>query len=87
VAHGGKRENAGRKSKSEEQELIEKLTPMQDDAFKALQEAVKKKQNWAVKLFFEYMYGKPKQRIEQSNLHQFAENFSLESLYGESKET
>lgn len=61
MAHGGKRTGAGRKSKSEEQELIEKLSPLEPDAFKSLKNAIKEEQSWAVKLYFEYMYGKPKQ--------------------------
>ena len=34
---GGAREGAGRKSKAEEQSLIEKLTPLEPIAFEALQ--------------------------------------------------
>ena len=63
---GGKREGAGRKSKAEEQSLIEKLSPLSDLAFEALREALANKKDWAVKLTFEYMYGKPKQQIDQN---------------------
>jgi hypothetical protein len=52
---------AGRKPKVEEQQLIEKLSPLQADAFKALKNSIKDEQSWAVKLYFEYMYGKPKE--------------------------
>jgi len=62
--HGGKRENAGRKPKAEEQALIEKLTPLSTKAFKALENAITDEQNWAVRLWFEYMYGKPKEKVE-----------------------
>ena len=62
--HGGKREGAGRKSKSEEQKLIENLTPMNPDALKSLEIGLKNKEQWAVKLFFEYFYGKPQQRVD-----------------------
>ena len=62
--HGGKRAGAGRKPKVEEQELITKLTPMKPKAFKALEEAVDKRQSWAIKMYFEYMYGKPKEKVE-----------------------
>ncbi len=64
MAHGGKRDGAGRKSKAEEQKLIENLTPMNADALKSLSEAVKDNEQWAVKLFFEYFYGKPQQRVD-----------------------
>ena len=60
---------SGRKSKADEQQLIERLTPLAADGYKALSNALKDEQGWAVKLFFEYMYGKPKQQIEQTNLN------------------
>ena len=62
--HGGKREGAGRKSKAEEQKLIEHLTPMNSKALKSLEQGLDKKEQWAVKLFFEYFYGKPQQRVD-----------------------
>ena len=37
-SYGGKRQGAGRKSKSEEIELIEKLTPLEPLAFAALEQ-------------------------------------------------
>ena len=54
----------GRKPKAEEQKLIEHLTPMSSIALEALQEGMEKKQQWAVKLYFEYFYGKPQQRVD-----------------------
>jgi hypothetical protein len=62
--NGGAREGAGRKGKAEEQKLIEHLTPMSSIALEALQEGMEKKQQWAVKLYFEYFYGKPQQRVD-----------------------
>jgi len=62
--HGGKRKGAGRKPKAEEQSLIEKLTPLEDIGFKALQDGLKDGQSWAVKLFLEYRFGKPKQTTD-----------------------
>jgi len=62
--HGGKREGAGRKSRSEEQELIEKLSPHDEKALKALIELIEAKDLRAVQLFFNYRYGKPKERVE-----------------------
>ena len=64
MTHGGKRTGAGRKGKAEEQKLIENLTPMNATALKSLQEGLEKKEQWAVKLFFEYFYGKPQQRVD-----------------------
>ena len=59
--HKGK---AGRKPKAEEQKLVEKLSPLEPLAFTALQNGLEDNQSWAVKLFFEYMFGKPKETIE-----------------------
>jgi hypothetical protein len=62
--NNGGHKTAGRKPKAEEQKLIERLSPLEDRAYKALEEAIKERESWAVKLFFDYMYGKPKERKE-----------------------
>ena len=62
--HGGKRTGAGRKAKAEEQKLIENLTPMNAMALESLQKGLEKQEQWAVKLFFEYFYGRPQQRVD-----------------------
>lgn len=54
----------GRKAKSEEQKLIERLTPMADEAHKQLTKALKGGEQWAIRLWFEYFYGKPKQTTD-----------------------
>ena len=64
MTHGGKRVGAGRKAKAEEQKLIENLTPMNPMALESLRKGLEKKEQWAVKLFFEYFYGKPQQRVD-----------------------
>ena len=64
--NGGAREGAGRKSKAQEQSLIEKLSPLEPIAFKAFMEALKENKDWAVKLFFQYNFGMPKQTIDAS---------------------
>ena len=61
---GTKGNKGGRPSKAEEQKLIEKLTPFNDLALKALKESLEKKEQWSVKLYFEYFYGKPQQRVD-----------------------
>ena len=62
--HGGKRIGAGRKTKADEQKLIEKLTPLNDLALESLKKGLEKKEQWAVKLYFEYFYGRPQQRVD-----------------------
>ena len=64
INNGGARKGAGRKYKAAEQKLIENLTPMNDMALESLQKGLEKKEQWAVKLFFEYFYGKPQQRVD-----------------------
>jgi len=59
--NNGGHKTAGRKSKAEEQNLIEKLTPFEDEALKQLEESVKAGHSWAIKMYFEYKYGKPKE--------------------------
>lgn len=59
--NNGGHSNGGRKPKAEEQALIERLTPMNKLALTALKKAVTKGDSWAVKLYFEYYYGKPKE--------------------------
>jgi hypothetical protein len=62
--NNGGHKTAGRKPKAEEQKLIERLTPLADSAHAALRDAVQAGEQWAVKLFFEYFYGKPKQSTD-----------------------
>lgn len=76
---GGAREGAGRKSKAEEQSLIEKLTPLEPIAFKALTKALNEGKDWAVKLFFQYNFGMPKQVIDQ-NTNLNVNDFNLKDV-------
>jgi len=64
--NNGGNKNAGRKSKSEEQNLIEKLKPIDPIAREQLLQAVRGGEKWAVELFFKYFYGLPKQVIDQT---------------------
>ena len=62
--NNGGNKNAGRKPKAEEQKLVEKLSPLEPKAYQALENAIEDDQSWAVKIFFEYMYGRPKQAVD-----------------------
>ncbi|MCP4102200.1 MAG: hypothetical protein GY750_12325 [Lentisphaerae bacterium] len=70
--NGGVRDGAGRPSKADEQKLIEKLTPLAQKAYRALEGGLDDGQNWAVKLWFEYMYGKPKEKVEITQIEETA---------------
>lgn len=78
-AHGGKREGAGRKSKADELALIERLSPLDDVAVKQLEKGVKKGDFQFIKMFFEYRFGKPKEKVEHSGGLQI--NWSEEKTY------
>ena len=77
--NGGSRKGAGRKPKADEQKLIERLTPLDNAAYKALENGLKDDQSWAVKLFLEYRHGKPKQVIDQTNTHTI-NDFNIKDL-------
>lgn len=64
MTHGGARPGGGRKSKAEEIKLIEKLSPMAEDAYQKLHEGVKRGEFAFIKLFLEYYAGKPTDSLE-----------------------
>ena len=83
---GGKREGSGRKSKSDELKLIEKLTPYHDKAIALLFKKIDEEDMNALKMFMEYAHGKPKQQIDQKNTHELLEDFDITKLYAKNKE-
>lgn len=60
----GENRGQGRKAKGEEIKLIEQLTPLQDIAFEQLKKGVISGDFRYLKLYYEYLIGKPKQFIE-----------------------
>lgn len=66
--------NSGRKPKSDEILLIEKLSPLDETAFNMLKKGVETGSFHHLKLFYEYRFGKPKQLIglvsEKSDIRQ-----------------
>lgn len=70
----GGHSNGGRKSKAEEQNLIEKLSPLEEQAFIKLSEAIDNGKDWAIKMFFEYMFGKPKQQTDITSMGEKIQN-------------
>ena len=61
IHNGGKREGAGRKPKSEESKLIEKLSPIEPLAFAAIKKGLEKGDFKYVQLYYNYVEGKPKE--------------------------
>ena len=56
--------HAGRKTKADEQKLLEKLKPYDDKVLQVLINNVMDNESWAVKMFMDYRYGKPKERLD-----------------------
>jgi len=61
---GGKRDNAGRKSKAEEVQLLEKLGALEPLAFLALEKGLEKGDFKFTQLFYNYYAGKPRETKE-----------------------
>jgi len=61
---GTKGNKGGRPSKAEEQQLIEKLSPLEPKALEQLKINVEAGERWAIELFFKYNYGMPKQQTD-----------------------
>lgn len=64
---GTKGNKGGRPTKAYKQKLVERLSPLEETAYKALELALKNGESWAVKMFFEYRYGKPTQLTHNIN--------------------
>jgi hypothetical protein len=60
-AKKGVNQGAGRKPKATEIELIERLSPMEDEALKQLSKGVKSGDYKFIALYMAYRYGKPKE--------------------------
>jgi hypothetical protein len=60
--------NDGRLStKSDNQKLIENISPYSEKAHSVLGQAIESGEKWAVELWFKYFYGLPKQTIDQNS--------------------
>lgn len=59
--NNGGHKTAGRKSKAEEVELIERLTPLEPKAFEALKKGIENGDFKYVQLFYNYYAGKPRE--------------------------
>ena len=62
--NGGVREGAGRPTKVKEEELILKLSTLDDIAFKCLEDGIKDGNYAFWNKFMEFRYGKPKERVD-----------------------
>ncbi len=63
-AKPGGNPGAGRKAKADEIKLIERLSPMDDTALNELKKGIKAGDFQFIKLFMDYRFGKPKERVD-----------------------
>jgi hypothetical protein len=68
MAHGGKRENSGRKPKADEITIIQNMDAVAapEKAWKALWGKVMDGDTQAIKTWLAYRYGQPKQSIDHT---------------------
>mgnify|MGYP001183618414 FL=1 len=72
--------NDGRLStKSDNQKLIENISPYSEQAHSVLGDAIENGEKWAVELWFKYFYGMPKQTVE-NNSKVTIDNFNLKDV-------
>lgn len=74
---GGARQGAGRKKKEERKTLVQKLSPYEDDVLKVLCKEAKAGNPPFVKMFMEYLHGKPDQFVSASIEHKEVQTFTL----------
>ena len=69
--NGGVRKGAGRPAKADELKFLEKLDKHidQDEAIESLKQLIKDGNFNAIKLYFEYRFGKPKEVVENINMN------------------
>jgi hypothetical protein len=61
MSWGGKRDGSGRKSKADEFQLLDKLSPMEDLFIQVLHDGLKKGDYKFAQLYANYYYGKPRE--------------------------
>ena len=78
--HGGARKGAGRKSKDDELKIIERLDNVieKDSVIESLRNLIEDGNFNAIKLYFEYRFGKPKETIETTHN---VNNFDIKELF------
>jgi hypothetical protein len=60
----GVKGKSGRKPKATEQQILDRLSPLEGAFIEAMQRGLEETQGWAVKIFADYYWGKPKERLE-----------------------
>ena len=71
--------SSGRLPKVKELEMIERLSPLDDQAFEELKKGIERGEFAFIKLFFLYRFGRPKQ-IQDVTINSEQPLFNLDSL-------
>lgn len=74
---GGARPNAGRKKSSERKSLVEKLSPYDDSVIEVIVRKAKQGEAPFVKMFMEYLHGKPEQFVSAQIEHKEVQTFTI----------
>lgn len=80
--NGGARKGAGRKPKPAVYDLIEKFDKIidEDDVIKSLNNLIKKGDEKAIRLYFNYKYGQPHKTVDVTSGEEPLRNFNLNNL-------
>lgn len=82
---GTKGNKGGRPPRATEEQICLALKPMEKEFKDAMLRGLQETQGWAVKLFAEYYWGKPKERLEVSG-EQMPTNITFQVIHGEDEE-
>ena len=74
---GGKREGAGRKPTGVRKSLVEKLSPYDDSVIEVIVRKAKQGEAPFVKMFMEYLHGKPEQFVSAQIEHKEVQTFTI----------
>lgn len=80
--NNGGHKTAGRKPKADELKFLERLDSHidQDEAIKSLKALIKDGNFHAIKMYFEYRFGKPKEVVENINMNYDAGAITKEEM-------
>ena len=85
--NGGYREGGGRKSKAEELDIKGKLSPMEPEFLKQLNRHIKAGNLLAMKLWAEYYYGKPSEKLDITTGGEKLNRITVDIIHSNGKES
>lgn len=73
--------NSGRKSKETDQQMIEALSIYTDDVYRVLHENILEGKHWAIKIWFERMFGKASEYKDSTITNNEVPIFNLKEIF------